>query len=255
MVNLHNSIAKSIYRKIFPDYPKELEKAVGGCKTASAKADAYRRPNAAYTLLDVGCGENSPVRHFSNKPYCVGVDAFEPSIRKSKAEGIHDRYYKMDILEIGRKFKPNSFDCVLASDAIEHLTKEEGLRLLAMMEKIAREKVIVFTPNGFLPQGEFESNPWQLHKSGWNAEEMKRLGYKVTGINGWKPLRGAYAAIRLKPKFAWSLLSDLTQLFTGNHPEYAFQLLCVKETLAKNAKKEIKLNGRKKKTENSDKNG
>ena len=163
------------------------------------------------------------------KLYCVGVDAFEQSIRKSKEEGIHDKYYKMNILEIGKRFKPNSFDCVLASDVIEHLTKEEGYRLLGMMERIAKEKVIVFTPNGFIPQGTYEDNPWQLHKSGWNAEEMKRAGYKITGVNGWKPLRGAYAVIKLKPRLAWSLVSDLTQLFTRSHPKHAFQLLCVKE--------------------------
>jgi hypothetical protein len=225
MVNLHiikeiRKAAAAAYRKIFPDYPRELEKAVGGCKT----------------LLDIGCGENSPVRHFSKKLHCVGVDAFGPSIRKSRAEGIHDRYYKMNILKIGGKFKPDSFDCVLASDVIEHLTKEEGLSLLAIMEKIARKKVIVFTPNGFLPQGEFDSNPWQLHKSGWDAEEMARIGYKVRGINGWKPLRGAYATIKLRPVFFWSLLSDLTQLFTRSRPKYAFQLLCIKE-MQKNKEK------------------
>ncbi|MBI2143982.1 methyltransferase domain-containing protein [Candidatus Woesearchaeota archaeon] len=218
----NNKLAAEAYNQIFPGYPKELERAVKGCKT----------------LLDIGCGENSPVRHFSQKPYSTGVDAFGPSIKKSKAEGIHDRYCRMNILEIGKRFKPSSFDCVLASDVIEHLPKTEGLRLLRMMEKIAAKKAIVFTPNGFLPQGEFGNNPWQKHKSGWTAEEMKSMGYSITGINGWKPLRGAYAMIKLRPRLFWSLVSDLTQLFTRSHPKQAFQILCVKE---KGAKHDIRL--------------
>ena len=209
-------VAAAVYRKIFTDYPKELEKAVGNCKT----------------LLDIGCGENSPVRQFSKKLYCIGVDTFEPSIRKSKAEGIHDRYYKMNILKIGERFRLNSFDCVLASDLIEHLTKTEGLKLLGMMEKIASAKVIVFTPNGFLPQHGYDNNPFQLHKSGWTVGEMKKLGYRVIGINGWKPLRGEQASIKLRPKLFWQIISDLTQLLTRNRPEKAFQILCVKTASA-----------------------
>jgi len=98
-----------------------------------------------------------------------------------------------------------------------------------MMEEIATKKVIIFTPNGFLPQGEYDNNPWQIHHSGWDVEEMQDLGYNIIGINGWKPLRGEYARINYKPLFLWTLLSDITQLFVRNNPKYAFQILCVKE--------------------------
>ncbi|MBI2549616.1 class I SAM-dependent methyltransferase [Candidatus Woesearchaeota archaeon] len=214
------------YRKIFPDYPVELEKAVGDCKT----------------LLDVGCGSNSPVKLFQHRLYSVGVDAFKPSVEKAKGEKTHNKYYVMDVLEIGKAFKPGSFDCVLASDVIEHLAKEDGYKLLDMMEKIARRKVIIFTPNGFMPQAAYEGNPWQLHKSGWAVNEMRKRGYKVTGVNGFKPLRWGgcegkfgeeFTSIRLKPKYFWLVVSDLTQLFLRKHPERAFQILCVKTMSAK----------------------
>ena len=211
----------SFYRKIFPEYRVELEKAVGNCKT----------------LLDVGCGPDSPIKPFSGKLYSVGVDAFRPSIEKSKKEGIHNKYYMTDVLKIGKLFKAGSFDCVLASDLIEHLTKEDGCKLLDIMEKIARRKVIVFTPNGFMPQGEFGGNPWQIHKSGWYVDEMRGRDYKVIGINGLKPLRWGgqeekfgehFTDIKFWPKYFWLVVSDMTQLFVRNHPKYAFQILCVK---------------------------
>ncbi len=220
-MSLIKRLYRGFYRKIFPEYAAELEKAVGDCKT----------------LLDVGCGSNSPIKPFSGRLRSAGVDAFKPSVEKSKREKIHGRYYVMDILRIGDKFKPGSFDCVLASDVIEHLTREDGCRLLAMMERIARRKVIIFTPNGFMPQGEFEENPWQVHKSGWTVNEMRKRGYKVVGINGFKPLRMGgrkgtfgeeFTSIRLRPRYFWLAVSDLTQVWLRSHPEHAFQILCVK---------------------------
>lgn len=212
MKNLLRKEHHKYYVKLFPNYGIELERAVEKCKS----------------LLDVGCGSNSPIKSFSKKLYCVGVDAFYPSIEKSKKLGIHNEYHKMDVLDIGKNFKPNSFDCVLASDLIEHLDKKDGFKLIEMMEKILKNKVIIFTPNGFLPQGEYDNNPWQVHKSGWTVKEMKKRGYKVIGINGWKPLRGEYARLRFRPSYFWQIISDITQLFVRNKPEKAFQILCIK---------------------------
>jgi predicted TPR repeat methyltransferase len=205
---------KDAYKKYLPwTYYAELRKAVKGCTK----------------LLDVGCGSDSPVRYFADKIYCVGVDLHEASIEESKKQGIHNDYYLMDVLEIQKKFAAKSFDCVLASDVIEHLTKEDGLKLLEMMEAIAKKRVIVFTPNGFLPQGEYDDNPWQVHKSGWEITEMEARGYRVIGINGYKSFRGEYADIRLRPKLIWRIVAELSQFLVRNHPRYAFQILCVKE--------------------------
>ena len=203
---------KRLYLKIFKDYIQELEISLKGCKR----------------ILDVGCGSSSPIQTFSKNIYSVGVDAFSPNIEKSKKLKIHNKYFKMDVLNIGKKFQPNSFDCVLASDLIEHLTKEEVIKLIELMEKIAKNKVIIFTPNGFLHQGEHDNNPWQVHKSGWTVKEMKKRGYRIVGINGWKPLRGEGALIRFWPKYFWKIVSDITQKFTRNNPKKAFALLCVK---------------------------
>lgn len=204
---------KKIYLKIFPDYARELEKAVGDCKT----------------LLDVGCGSDSPIQSFSHKLHCVGVDGFAPSLEKSKSRGIHDEYRQIDVMDIGKEFEADSLDCVLASDLIEHLTKEDGYKLMDMIEKIAAKKVIIFTPNGFLPQGEYDDNPMQVHISGWSVEEMQKAGYEVIGINGWKSLRKEYAEFKYKPRYFWWLLSDITQYFVRSRPHKAFQIMCVKK--------------------------
>jgi Methyltransferase domain. len=185
--------------------------------------------SAGESLLDVGCGASSPIRFFSKKiKYAVGVDGFLPSIEQSRANQIHHDYKQANLLDIDTVFEPKSFDVVLASDVIEHFEKEDGLKLLEKMEKIARKKVIVFTPNGFQPQGEFDNNAYQMHRSGWTVEEMRMLGFKVEGMMGLKPLRGEFGEVKWKPKLFWHRVSVLTQPFVRNAPSLAYQLLCVK---------------------------
>jgi SAM-dependent methyltransferase len=202
------------YRKIFPSYPQELKKAVG----------------SSMSVLDVGCGSNSPVKFLTKDIYSVGVDIFEPSIEESRSKGIHTEYRKANALDIDKIFKEKSFDCVLASDLIEHLNKEDGNKLLDKMEKIASKKVIVFTPNGFIKQDSYNGNPWQVHKSGWAPKEMKERGFVIVGINGFKPLRGERSLIKYKPRIFWEAISDLTQLlYTRKKYKFAAQILCIKE--------------------------
>ncbi len=212
MVDKLIKIAKRLYHKTHPSYLIALNKAVSGCDT----------------LLDVGCGAYSPVQYLSEKPYCTGVDAFQPSIDESRRKNIHHEYKKTVFNDLDKEFAENSYDCVLANDVIEHLHKEDGLKFLKDLERIAKKKVIIFTPNGFVPQEPFESNPWQVHYSGWTVEEMKHYGYSVKGINGWKALRGSKCEIILKPKKIWSMFSFFTQYITYYYPQKAYQIFCVK---------------------------
>lgn len=200
------------YAKAFPQYTDELERQLGGVKT----------------ILDVGCGKNSPLARVSRRLEATGVDIYEPDLKTSKRLGIHKKYKVGDIRKLERMFKPKSFDAVLLSDVIEHLTKKEGEKIIKDMERIARKKVIIFTPNGFKRQEPIDGNEHQRHISGWSAAEMERKGYHVIGIGGWDPLRGERAELRLWPKAFWQPFSDMTQLFTRNHPQHAHQILCVK---------------------------
>ena len=130
--------------------------------------------------------------------------------------------------ELRDKVVPKSFDCVVALDLIEHLDKSDGFKLIKIMESIARKKVIIFTPNGFLKQEPYDDNIWQEHKSGWEVDEMKDLGFQVYGQGGLKYLRGDQARIKYRPEFFWSRLSYISQKIVEENPKYSFQLLCVK---------------------------
>lgn len=185
------------------------------------------------TLLDVGCGNRSPVRFFSRRlKRAVGVDNFQPYLDQSRAAGIHTETRRMDIREIGEHFVPGEFDAVVAYDLIEHLTKPDGFKLLDAMERIAGKKVIVLTPNGFVPQTAYDDNSLQEHLSGWEPDEFRALGYRLTGVGGWKHLKGERGIPRFRPIQFWGPLSLWTQPLFEGHPDHAFHLFAVKQIVA-----------------------
>ena len=115
-------------------------------------------------------------------------------------------------------------------EVLEHLTKKEGYELIKKMESIAKRKIIISTPNGFLPQEEHDSNKLQIHKSGWTVDEFKNLGYKVEGIGGLKILRkGEKTEFKYGPRILNLIFSNLTQKITYRFPRLAFELFAVKK--------------------------
>lgn len=183
----------------------------------------------AESILDVGCGNNSPIGRFSRRPpHSVGVDLFEEWIEQSRKRGIHDEYRLLDALAIEDEFGPDAFDAVLACDVLEHLTAEDGALLLERMERVAHERVVVLTPNGYLEQGPNWGNPWQSHRSGWTADDFRERDYDVRGLNGFRFLRGGRGIVRLRPRCIFGRVAMATEPLVRTRPEQAFHLLCVK---------------------------
>ncbi len=181
------------------------------------------------TVLDVGCGVCSPLRHADKMGTWIGVDAHYDSVIQSKKERIHDSYLVADIRSTRKIFGDQSFDYVVLLDVLEHLSKNYGRKLLSDLENVARKAVIVFTPNGYVHQEAINNNPWQRHLSGWTYNEMRSRSYHVWGVHGLKGLRTELAQMKFKPQIVWRVLSDISQVYTKSHPRYAFQILCVKD--------------------------
>lgn len=213
-----------IFKKTFPRFVLatfiiEVEKHLEDCKT----------------ILDVGCGDNSSVGLLEKKYTSVGIDGYKPAIENSKKKKIHSDYIFGDIRKLNSLIRAKSFDAVMALDVIEHLKKDDGYRLLDNMERAARKKVILVTPNGFIPQYN-KHNKLQAHLSGWTVEDFKNKGYHVEGIYGTKlcnVLRTEEAELRWKPWILWALiwgvLAETTHhLYTKKNPKYSIGLLAVK---------------------------
>ncbi len=180
------------------------------------------------TVLDIGCGASSPLRLIPATRK-IGIDADKKALETAKKNKTHDAYYLGNVKNISTMFKPKQFDACAVLDVIEHLSKTDGYKLIKDMEKIARKRIVIFTPNGFLSQDN-PTNPFAVHRSGWTAEEMVKLGFHVIGMFGHTFLKGEGYGLRFRPKIFWGIVSEFTHyFFTRLHPHNAAGLLCIKE--------------------------
>jgi len=180
------------------------------------------------SILDLGCGQNSPVKFLPDR-HLVGVDGFEPDLKKARERGTHDEYICGDVRHAVDLVPGRKFDACIALDVIEHLTKEDGWQMLKSMEQLATKCVVIFTPNGFVPQFS-QDGDLQQHLSGWEVPEMRQAGYRVIGMSGPKGLRGEKAALKYRPRAFWWLVSALGHYgYSRRRPEKAFSIFCTKE--------------------------
>ncbi len=199
-------------RLLFFSYLNTMRKELADCRSC----------------LDIGCGGGSPVRHLKFE-YSVGVEGHAPTLEGAQRLHTHNEFRFAGATELDKHFSENQFDCCIALDLIEHLPKKDGIKLIGDMERIASKKILIFTPNGFLPQQSRDGDLWE-HLSGWTAEEMESLGFKVFGMHGHKSLRGGEHQHRLKPAALSGIISALTHfLYLRRHPKNAAAILCVKE--------------------------
>jgi len=181
------------------------------------------------SVLDVGCGSDSPLEKTKLSLYKEGVDLFEPAILESKKKGLHNKYKIIDILDIDKVYHKKSFDAVVAFEVIEHLKKQKAIELIKKMESIAKKKVLISTPNGFLAQKIHKNNPYEVHKSGWYENELKNMGYKCYGIRGLKFIRGKGSKIKYKPWIFWGIVATISELLVFFYPKTSFGIFAVKD--------------------------
>jgi SAM-dependent methyltransferase len=134
-------------------------------------------------VLDVGCGLGTTLTEFCC-PIRIGLDAHRPYLENAKSDGL---FIKLNFAaeRLSELFLPNSIDSVTLIDVIEHFEKGSALDILHQVEEIAGKNVIIFTPRGFFQQLEVDhyglgGETYQQHRSGWEVEEFKKLGYHVT---------------------------------------------------------------------------
>jgi SAM-dependent methyltransferase len=180
------------------------------------------------SVLDVGCGKSTALRNLGIKK-TAGIEGYAPDLEEARRLKTHDEFVQGDVRRLEDHFSPGQFDAVIAMDVIEHLPKDDGLRMMQGMEKIARRKVVLFTPSGFLPQRQLEAADLQAHLSGWEAAEMQGYGYHVMGMLGPKKLRGEFHVLKGRPKPFWALISLIGHMFwTRWSPANAAAIFCVK---------------------------
>lgn len=119
------------------------------------------------SMVDLGCcfAPNTPKLGFEHRMYLDVVD------RKLDHEKEQQFFYKTDILDIQPPRLRCKADVGIASDVIEHLSAEDGQKLISYM--ISKyDKSILFTPLGELWMEKTPTSDPEAHRSAWYPEML-----------------------------------------------------------------------------------
>lgn len=190
-------------------------------------------------VLDLGCGYGHwghlLKTHYADRVpgravEVTGVDIFPGNVTFCERTGVYAQTVCQDGLEYLAAQPDRSFDTIIATELIEHLPREDGFRLLEQLERVARDVVVLSTPNGpFLRPGSDTLtgyNEWEHHVSGWTRRDFVRRGYSVLGVTHKlyrSRFRGVCRLLRTFPT-----LDALCHAWAQRHPRFALYLLAVK---------------------------
>jgi|GEM_PF-549931 hypothetical protein len=209
-------------------YYRNFDQKLSGFKTVILSLTdplTWILDTSSKSVLDLGCGQGGPMQFIKlilKIEKSVGVDLFKPYILENEKRRIHDRYLVEDIRKV--KFKPESFDLVIASHVLEHMSKKDAWNVLGNMENIARKQIIVVAPIGDQYHSIEDGNILQLHKSAFAPQEFEKRGYKIKRY-GFKWMLGENGMVhRIQNDLIRKLLYTLNILLTPVY--YYFQSGC-----------------------------
>ena len=133
-------------------------------------------------VIDFGCGLMPATRKLNCKKL-IAIEKWFPYVNQLRKELFHLKHIHVWELALAGPFlsniESNSTDISLAIDVVEHFEKEDALRLIKHMERISRKRVIIFTPEGFVPNEREENTELQRHRCGFLPIELEEIGYEV----------------------------------------------------------------------------
>ncbi|MBE9203875.1 class I SAM-dependent methyltransferase [Synechocystis salina LEGE 06099] len=154
------------------------------------KATACKLMKDVDSVLDIGCAFR-PQEYIESKVHicCEPYSEYMDRLIVEKSNDSKYVFVNCDLKELDKIFPAGSVDSAILNDVIEHAEKEVGLRALAVLKKIVRQQIIVFTPLGFMSQESEQKGldqwgmggaVWQEHLSGWlPADFPEEEGWQI----------------------------------------------------------------------------
>ena len=192
------------------------------------------------TVLDLGCGEGTLMQFVSDGKnwQITGIEIYKKAIDVARKRNAYCKLIQGDLLKTIKNNLKSKYDVVFFSQVIEHVTRSQGEKILDEIEKLAKKRIIVGTPRGFMEQPhEFlDGNPHQVHKSGWSIEDFTSRGYEVYGIGFW-PIWSHHGLGRNANKFGIivsNIISYLMSPFVYFFPILGAGIIAIKNKEKKN---------------------
>ena len=185
----------------------------------------------ARDILDLGCGKGDPMLFLNKerKYYVMGAEIFPEYIKICEKKMSHDVVIEYDLKEL--EHFAMKFDVVLGLRILEHFTKEDGIKILDNMERIANKQVIITTPIEQFRQSAYDDNKFQEHKYIWSPEELKARGYRIY-LNGIKGFQFDSATITKRQKivsYFGHVLWSISGFIVFFIPSMAANMVAVKD--------------------------
>lgn len=142
------------------------------------------------SLLSLCCGVGFELSGLTT-PDITAVDIYQGYLDQVKERCPQAKTVCSDALDYIKDQPDNSVDVISIIDGIEHMDKKTGLKAIKHMKRVARKQILLFTPQGHAAEDGYlknePHNAWgiegadhfQAHKSGWTADELKDLGFRL----------------------------------------------------------------------------
>ena len=177
-------------------------------------------------VLDLGCGTGEPAFTLKRRNRkLIGVDAFAPYLAICLKNRNHWSLVQSDVRQL--PLRPEAADTVVCLRVLEHLSREEGKRLIDTAEACSKRQVIFSLPVGSFERPEYHDNPFQAHQSAWMPQEFRERGYRVRG-SGLKWFNAVRLIIPHYMRFLLDALWVLTTPISYFWPEIAGHMVCIK---------------------------
>jgi len=135
-------------------------------------------------LLSLCCGNGMELKRLYTEDV-TAVDIVRPYLDALKEKYPFVKTVCSDVLDFLKEQPNDSYDVISIIDGIEHLDKKKGLEVIKQMKRVAKEKILLFTPEGYTRNepkdtwGIKGGDHFQHHLSGWEVLELKDLGFQL----------------------------------------------------------------------------
>jgi hypothetical protein len=138
------------------------------------------KPSDQVSIIDLCCGRMGNTRLLKFKE-SIHIDVTD---YPERPRGSH--FLLHDVLSLPSSFN-GKYDVALCSDGIEHLSKEDGIKLISIMEKLSKTSII-FTPLGDYMVDPLAKSP-ENHRSGWLPNDFPS-NWETQEFPNWHPTLG-----------------------------------------------------------------